>query len=435
MSTATDAHEQPVAPAPDVAPMEQRVPDRPLASLPRRIATSGWLLALCWLVTRAWTFRRWVLHFTGISGDPRYYDRQLSIPGIDNQLHEYPVPVVWVLRLVRWCAAGQTDYFVAALAVVMALLDLGFTLLLWQQAHRRAAWYWTLFTTCMGSLLWFRFDVLPAVIVGAALLLMIRSPRASGALVGLGTAIKLWPALVVLPLISRDRDGRRRVAGFAGTGAVIALLALAEAGWTRLVSPLTWQGDRGLQVESFTAGILAFLDSRDAQPRWSIELTPFNAYEIFGPHVDTMLQVSSLLMVAAGLLALALGLRAWQRGTALDPYLAAMSTVAVIAAFITANKTFSPQYMFWLGAPLAVLVSQARTTTEQARAAVLCLEGLVAAVLTQVVYPDHYSQLIFGTHPDISIALALGARNLLCLMITLQAGLWSLLPGRRDHGA
>jgi len=94
------------------------------------------------------------------------------------------------------------------------------------------------------------------------------------------------------------------------------------------------------------------------------------------------------LAMLLGVVALAIAhLRAFRADSeARTPALAARLVLLTVLVFILTNKVFSPQYLLWIAAPLALL--GAWSSTMQAR-----LEGslLVAAcLLTQLVYPLNY---------------------------------------------
>ena len=107
--------------------------------------------------------------------------------------------MVWILLLPYGAAGGsRVGYFVAFIAF-MLLLDAAFTYALYRSAgrrHDRAIDFWLLFVFLMGALSYLRFDMLPAVLAGGALLAARRRPWVTGALTGLGAAVKLWPAPV-----------------------------------------------------------------------------------------------------------------------------------------------------------------------------------------------------------------------------------------------
>ena len=95
--------------------------------------------------------------------------------------------------------------------------------------------------------------MVPAVLAGGALLAARRRPWLTGALTGLGAAIKLWPALLAGAFAVRRRGRGPMLGAFVGVGFGLAALSLAAGGASRLFSPLTWQSGRGLQIESVWA--------------------------------------------------------------------------------------------------------------------------------------------------------------------------------------
>ena len=408
---------------------------RPTGGNPWPVVGSGWILVAVWVVTRAVMLRQWSGSYRYITGDPDYYFWALRYtPSIGQRLPEYPAPVVAFLDLFTWPSANVGSSYVLAFAIGMALLDAAFTLVLWRSPARTAAWYWMLFGFLMGPLIWFRFDVLPAVIVGVALLWVTRRPGLSGIFLGLGAAIKLWPALLLLPLAHRGQAGRRRVEGLLITGGLLALISWAAVGWTRLVSPLTWQNDRGLQVESVPASLAMAGKAYGRSTLWSIAMSRYNAYEISGPGVATALLVSAAFMAVVVAVAVVFAMLGWlssdNPGRRLTAFDLSLAGVAIIALLIVANKTFSPQYMFWIGAPLAVLLhhglrrgsgSAAASGGDWRIAAGLGGLGLAAAALTQVVFPANYSDIIFVTPADPVTTGVLLLRNLLMVVIAVAA--------------
>lgn len=379
--------------------------------------------------------RDWTANYQFISGDAQYYFWWLSnFSNPVGQLREYPVPAVWFLNLFSWPAAGNQSIYITSFAIGMAGLDILFAVLLWRAGGHAACWYWVLFGFLMGPIMWFRFDMLSALLVGLAFLWVDRRPGIGGALIGAGAAIKLWPALLMLPLAHRDAAARRRTIGFALTGGGLALVSLATTNFARLISPLTWQSDRGLQIESIAATplMLARAFGPDAH-KWPIEMSSYNAYEVFGPGVGTLLALSSVLMVVTVAVACVLCWLAWHdRQPRADSL--TLAGVAILALLIAANKTLSPQYMLWLGAPLAVLLHHTTSgtlppgvrATRRLHAVALAALGLVIAALTQYVFPNHYQEInrTVMHHPVPTVMLAL--RNVLTLILGLTAAWWSM---------
>ena len=219
---------------------------------PRTIVIGWFITRLLMLVILA-SFERFVV------GDVFYYHRKINAlftVGLDRTLFEYPTPVVWILWLPYGASFGNRVGYLVAFVMLMLVLDALFTYALWRATGRRhttAIDFWLIFVPLIGPLSYLRFDMLPAVLAGGALLAARRKPWVTGALTGLGAAIKLWPALLIGAFLSYRADRRPAGITFVIVGFGLALISLIFGGWTRLVSPLTWQSDRGLQIESIWA--------------------------------------------------------------------------------------------------------------------------------------------------------------------------------------
>lgn len=401
----------------------------------RRPWGNGWVLVFAWMLTRALMLRSFS-DFRWIDGDVKYYFASIAWPEgtIQTILREYPVPVVWLFKTLQPVSASD-EAFVVAFAIAMGVLDAAFVAFCWfaprfaPTAHgdgsRAAAWFWTLFTALLGPILWFRFDIIPAVVVGVAMVLVMSRPRLAGALIAFGASLKLWPALLLLPNLGRDRASRRRLVGFTVTGVVLAGSSLVAAGWTRLVSPITWQGGRGLQIESLSATWLMFLHGFGTSPRWTIFFSPYNAFELEGPGVESWAAVSNAAMLTAGLVALALGVLALIRHP--GPAVRTLAVVTITCGMLAANKTLSPQYMLWLAGPVAaLLVHLPDDARGRVRVGYVALSSLLMAGMTQYVFPIAYMSLIANPYSGPAVTAVLVARNLLLGVLSIQLSVWSL---------
>ena len=115
----------------------------------------------------------------------------------------------------------------------------------------------------------------------------------------MATALKLWPVLVLPALAACPAVRRLVLVVVAAVGALLAGATVVLAGWSRLVSPLTWQGERGLQVESVPA-TPAMLGWVLAPERFTVSFSAYNAFEVTGPGVGALLaaaEVAALLLV------------------------------------------------------------------------------------------------------------------------------------------
>ena len=260
-------------------------------------------------------------------------------------------------------------------------------------AGRRHGWavdFWLLFVFLIGALSYLRFDMLPAVLAGGALLAARRRPWVTGALTGLGAAIKLWPALLIPAFLSYRRDRKPAGLAFLGVGVGLALISLLIGGWSRLFSPLTWQSDRGLQIESIWATPL--MVARAIRPAaWTVDISKYQAYEIVGPGVAAWLVVSNVATVLGLVFLVLLFVRAFRSGGS-TPVAVGFLVVATVAIMIMTNKTLSPQYLLWLGGPAAALLMlRAKATADESRAiGRVAVQLLVLALLNHLVYPLLY---------------------------------------------
>jgi len=365
---------------------------------------TGRRVVLGWLATRLLTLAVLATAERFVVGDVFYYWRKIEAlfeVGLPQTLNEYPTPVTWLLWLPYGVTAGSRVGYLVAFMLFMLALDGAFTWTLWRTHRRqpssdslRAIDFWLVFVPLIGPLSYLRFDILPAVLAGGALLAARSRPWVTGALTGLGAALKLWPALLIPAFLAHRPD--RRVAGwsFLGVGVGLALVSLLAGGWSRLLSPLTWQSDRGLQIESIWATPLMI--ARAVRPSaWLVDISRYQAYEIFGPGVTVLLAVSTVATVLGLVVIAALALRAF-RATDPSPLAVGLVILATVAIMTVTNKTLSPQYLLWMGGPMAGLLVLVGRGTDSERATIrrVAVRLLVLALLTHLVYPLCYDGLL-----------------------------------------
>jgi len=406
----------------------ETTPPPPAAAglLPTRWTRTGRSLAVTWLVSRLIMVGLFWLTAPFITGDVSYYWRKLEAMrqvGLSNTLNEYPTPVVWILEIPHLVTFGNQIAYVLAFIVGMAVLDAVMTALLWRTAGRRphaGVDAWLLFPWLIGMLIYVRFDMIPAVLVGAALVLVSRRPGLAGALIGLGAAVKLWPALLFPALLAQRGTRRPFTIGFVVVGVGLALLSLLTGGVRRLFSPLTWQSGRGLQIESVWATPL-MLARAFAPGTWRVEMSSFQAYEVFGIGVDGWLAVSTVATVLGIAAIVALVIRAFRHPDP-DTWHLSLLVLAVVMIMIVTNKTLSPQYMLWAGGPVAMALIAAGREPDRVRPTRrLAWGAMVLALLTQLVYPLGYDYLLSlrgGQAALVASTLVLALRNLALLGYT-----------------
>jgi len=187
------------------------------------------------------------------------------------------------------------------------------------------------------------FDALAtACAAGAMLAWSRRRPAVAGALIGVGVALKLYPLLLIVPLVILGlRTGRMREVGRTAGVAVLTwlvvnlpIMVLFPRGWSEFFRLNTRRGD-------------------DMDSIYNVAKS-FTGWRGFDPNLGFWEPPSVTNAVTAVLFVLCLcgigymGLTAQRR-----PRLAQLAFL-VVAAFLVTNKVWSPQYSLWL-VPLAVL--------------------------------------------------------------------------------
>lgn len=367
-------------------------------------------------------------------GDPMYYFRNsLGKPTHPSHgalpLSEYPDAGLWPVRAIIQVCGDHAHVFLTLFSGFLIALSTAFFFYLLNHSHR-AALFWTAFTAAAGPIVYSRLDLIPGLLVAATAAALFTHPKVASALLGFAAMSKLWPAALAAGLVDRwNRSATwARLATFGGTLVVVGAITALTSGWDRLVSPLTYQDVRGLQIESILATPL-IVAAAFFPGHWHIDKAPSKSFEIFGPGVDQLVTASSVLMACTMLFGLAWAL--WHfLGDAWSPRSTALFFLTMVLLLIVSNKVFSPQYVVWFGPVLAVLLAKqpgdmpsapkrAETQVEADTLRKLTWLSVLAAGLTTVVFPFTYNLLFEGPHWF--AALVLTARNILMVYITYLA--------------
>jgi hypothetical protein len=221
----------------------------------------------------------------------------------------------------------------------------------------------------LGPVFLNRYDPVPALLSALALVALLRTrERTAGALLGIGTAVKLFPVVLVLPAARRVRDRLGAGVAFVITGAVLVLpfVALAPGG---VGFSLKTQFDRHLQIESLGASILLVLSKLGIH---HVGYVPRSSIDVGGSLASAVGAVSVVVAVVLVLLVV------WQYVLGSDDDARLVTAFAAcVMAVVAFGKVLSPQYLTWLVpliplaagrkgryAALAFLVSLALTQPE-----------------------------------------------------------------------
>ena len=262
----------------------------------------------------------------------------------------------------------------------------------------------------LGGVILTRFDLVPAALVLAALALAVAGRRRAAALVvGVGAAVKLYPALLLPPLAidAWRRGGRRELAIVLGLAvapvalAYIAFFALAPDG---VLDSLGRQIGRPLQIESVGAGLLLALHQAFGMGLgWT---SGSGSQNLTGTGAGVLAALQGVVQIVAVVLVWV----AYARGPSTAERLVRYGAASVVA-FVALSKVLSPQFLVWL-VLLVPLVGGPRRRTALALTAVAC-------ALTAVWFPARYWDLVRDFDPLVSWLVLLRGLVLLGLLAAL----------------
>jgi hypothetical protein len=326
---------------------------------------------------------------------------------------QYPPGAAFLMLLPRLGFGSYGESFVA-LMLLADLAGLGLLALLGRRSSGNftGVWVWLLGIPLLGALPLLRFDLVPAVIAIGALVAIHRRPNLFGALAGLGATIKAWPIV----LLFGEWDRRRLLRSALAATAAITLAFIAAA--IAFGDPLGFvgeQGNRGLQEEAVATmpWQLRELISGTGPAR---EIR-YGAWEITGSTaqaVADLLKWATLAVLAAAAAWWSFRARAIRAGRG-DLASAAVSldfVFAVVLLLVVTSRVLSTQYMVWLLALAAVVL-----TAGSGRLARPAWLAVGATILTTSVFGSAENSLV---------------RNLALLVAAVDAsvGMVSLLRAR-----
>ena len=336
------------------------------------------------------TYRRWIE-----TGHTAHY-----WVGIDS---DWVYPVLAVVPMAAAALAGVASIGTGWLTL-MVLLDAVACVVLWRfrAFGIRVVWWWLAFLLALGPIALGRIDTVATVLALVGVAFVATRPAVASALFTAGAWTKVWPAALVGVLLLLRRGHRAGVlSGALVVTALVVLVDVLYGGAAHLFSFIGQQTGRSLQIEAPLATPpmwAAALGLPGAAVYYNREILTF---EVSGAGTHAAAAVSTPLMLVVVVGGAALALWAVHRGarrTEAAPLLALL----FVAALIATNKVGSPQYVGWYAVPIVWGFVAGRTSAR--RFLPVAVAALPTAVLTQVVYPGFYDQLL-AVHPWILVVL------------------------------
>ena len=330
----------------------------------------------------------------------------------------YPYPALIPIFVAT--ALGGGVNILLGWVIMMAILN---TLLIgqitdWGRGQSKAfvaAWFWLGFLFLLGPVAIGRIDAVATAIAGFGLVAFSNGKiRQAVTFFTLGAWVKIWPIATALGLfLSSNLKKNLLLTASIAVSAVLAL-GLLLGGDLSLLSFVSTQGNRGIQIESPIATIWL----------WAAKLGTVGAgiyfddvlltNQVSGPGVAEVAALMTPAMAVAIAITALLGWRAARAGADSNQVFAIVSLTAVLD-LIVFNKVGSPQFIGWLAVPIiAVIIFQLHGWR------VAMVGGLGLAALTYLIYPLYYLDLMGLGWLSISL---LTVRNLGLILLLVWANL------------
>ncbi|QQD75042.1 DUF2029 domain-containing protein [Curtobacterium sp. YC1] len=335
--------------------------------------------------------------------------------GIDG---EWVYPILAIVPMAAAALGGVASIGTGWL-LLMVLLDAVACAFLWRFRARvgssgrsgvhgvRVVWWWLLFLLALGPIALGRIDTVATVLALVGVAFVASRPAVASALFTAGAWTKVWPAALVAVLLLRRGQRRGVLAGALVLSALIVLVDVLWGGAPYLLSFVGEQTGRALQIESPLATPFMWAAAAGAPGAAVFYNQDILTFEVSGAGTRTAAAVSTPLMAAVVVGGVLLALWAAHRG-ARRAELAPVLALLFVAALVATNKVGSPQYIGWFAVP--IVWGLAAGSPSARRFVPVALLALPTALLTQLIYPGYYDQVL-AVQPWILVVLTL--RNVL----------------------
>ncbi|MFC8799408.1 hypothetical protein ACFT2C_16865 [Promicromonospora sp. NPDC057138] len=382
----------------------------------------GFALVHGWIILQAWVFGGQIL------GDVNLYEWWIR-NGMDagwwpvfSYDWVYPIGALAPMAIPALLADSTNGYYWVWMGLVTAANAVAVLLLGRARPHGRAAvWFWLAFLVALGPIWIGRLDGLLAPIILVALLVAVRRPALAMTLATVGAWIKIAPGAVALALAATASNAkgflRNVVLPGAAVCAVVIGIATVGGGSDNVLDVFGEQGDRQLQVESVAATPFTVARLWDSSIQVEYDNVIYT-YEVLGAGPDAVAEALDIALPVAAVLLAALVWWAARRRPDLVGDVLLLGAAAELLALIVFNKVGSPQFIAWIGPPLAAAIALGSRSQGTRRTWFLPAFGtLIVARLTMEIYPIRYGEFLGGW----PLATTIGAlRN--ALLVALLVG-------------
>ena len=304
----------------------------------------------------------------------------------------YPFLAFAPMAVAKWLGAGfgiQTGWIVLVgvlhLVALSAVVDWGRA----GKAAFRAAGLYLVYLALLGPVAIGRIDAIAAffALLGVVQLHQNRT-RLAMSLFTIGAWIKIWPAAAAIALFAAAKSKANYVFAAIATSAALLVLGALLGGNENLLSFVSMQGDRGLQVESVLATFWVWAAKFGAPGAGIYFDNLLVTNQVSGIWASEVAWLLGPVMVFAISITVFLGIRAFRAGADTKHLFVATFLTATLD-LIVFNKVGSPQFELWLAVPL-----MAGILFELPKWRLPVVVGLSIALLTNLLYPIFYMDLM-----------------------------------------
>lgn len=350
--------------------------------------------------------------------------------GIDSA---WVYPILAIFPMLGAEAFGPSLYASTWLSMILMFDAVAFFALTGRQRESRnatAAWWWIAFLVLLGPISLGRIDSVTVPLAMVGVLFIAKRPLLASVILAAAAWVKVWPAAILMAMVVSLKERWRILGAAISVSIFIVASALILGSGANVFSFIGQQTGRGLQVEAPVSTLWLWQAFAGVSGTNLYYDTHILTWQVTGNGTGLTSTLMTPIMALAVAAVVLMALLALRRGAAAAPLVATLS-LALVAALIAFNKVGSPQFVAWFAVPI-VLGLTTRYRENRWWFAAPAFMGLVAAALTQTIYPYLYG-LLLNLNPLMLVILSV--RNILVFVILGWAilRLWRLNASATDH--
>lgn len=246
----------------------------------------------------------------------------------EGECDEYPVLSMYAMRLAAWVSDGIPGFFYANV-VLLTICAFLIALFLYLLVGARALYFALAPTLLIYA--YVNWDLIAVALATAGTLAFVkRRDVRAGILLGLGTAVKLYPALLALPAVAQRFRERQPDAGIHLAWAAIGAWVLVNLPFAVAAPGPWWE----------------FFRFNSARPVDWDSLWFIACHRMTG---ELFCEPTGAINLASLLLFLGITLFVWRWKARREPDFARWTLgLPILVVFLLTNKVYSPQFGLWL---------------------------------------------------------------------------------------